>query len=103
MATHIARQIGGTEGPGGTCIGAVASSDRVTNVAKATTSWGFGDELEAKVAFDVDAIELTVWKVDEEIETRQVRMTGRLDRVDLRARPFDLGIMSVTTSPSMTL
>ncbi len=69
-------------------IGAVATSVVASKATRATTSWGVGDEMEPKVAIDLVTVDLAVWKVDEEIETQSVRFTGRLDKVDLRARRF---------------
>jgi hypothetical protein len=69
-------------------IGRVAARVQASGARRATTSWGFADKLEPKVVIELVAVDLAVWKVEEEIETHRVRMTGRLDKVDLRARKF---------------
>jgi len=37
---------------------------------------------------ELETVDLDVWKIEEEVETQRVHMTGRLDKVDLRARKF---------------
>ena len=69
-------------------IGRVAARVQASGARRATTSWGFADKLEPKVVIELVAVDLAVWKVEEEIETHRVHMTGRLDKVDLRARKF---------------
>ena len=52
-----------------------------------TASWGSnGTSNEQTIA--VAEIDVAVWMVDEEHEIEQVSVTGRLDKVDLRARRF---------------
>jgi hypothetical protein len=69
-------------------IGAVATSVLSSKATRATTSWGHGDVMVQEVTIDLATVDLEVWKVDEDIETQSVRFTGRLDKVDLRARRF---------------
>jgi hypothetical protein len=69
-------------------IGRVAARVQASGARRATTSWGFADKLEPNVVIELVAVDLAVWKVEEEIETHRVQMTGRLDKVDLRARKF---------------
>ena len=69
-------------------IGRVAARVHASGATRATTSWGFGTEIKPQVTIDLSAVDLTVWKVEEQKETERVRMTGRLDKVDLRARRF---------------
>lgn len=69
-------------------IGRVAARVQASGARQATTSWGFSDTLEPKVVIELETVDLAVWKIEEEIETQRVHMTGRLDKVDLRARKF---------------
>lgn len=69
-------------------IGRVAARVQASGARRATTSWGFSEKLEAKVVIELETVDLTVWKVEDEIETERAQMTGRLDKVDLRARRF---------------
>jgi hypothetical protein len=69
-------------------IGRVAARVQASGARQATTSWGFTDKLEPKVVIELETVDLDVWKIEEEVETQCVHTTGRLDKVDLRARKF---------------
>jgi hypothetical protein len=68
-------------------IGRIVSRLESAGATSLTASWATdGSAVEQVIV--VNQIKPAVWVVDQEHETEQVSMTGRLDKVDLRARRF---------------
>jgi len=64
--------------------------DRVASVGatRVTASWGGENETGGQEVIAVSKLDITVWDVTIDQQTEELTMTGRLDKVDLRARRF---------------
>jgi len=68
-------------------IGRFVSYLATAGATRMTASWGNGDVVGSQV-IAVTELDVSVWNVDNTRQTEMVSVTGRLDKVDLRARRF---------------